>query len=96
MYDSYVLFICITCEVIKERIQILLDPWDRQELEKIAKEANLSMSGIIRDLVHDFVSRQKRLKLRRAAELMENEYRVNDDLTAFSALDGEDFIDETK
>jgi len=96
MYDSYVLFICITCEVIKERIQILLDPWDRQELEKIAKEANLSMSGIIRDLVRDYVSCQKRLKLRRAAELMENEYRVNDDLTAFSALDGEDFIDETK
>jgi hypothetical protein len=54
------------------------------------------MSGIIRDLVRDYVSHQKRLKLRRAAELMENEYRVNDDLTAFSALDSEDFIDETK
>jgi hypothetical protein len=79
-----------------ERIQGLLDPWDRQELEKLAKEANTSMSGIIRDLVRDYVSHQKRLKLRRAAELMENEYRVNDDLTAFSALDSEDFIDETK
>ena len=78
-----------------QRIQILLDPCDRQELEKLAKEANKSMSGIIRDLIRDYVSRQKRLKLRRAAELMENEYQVNDDLTAFSALDNEDFIDET-
>ena len=78
-----------------QRIQILLDPCDRQELEKLAKEANMSMSGIIRDLIRDHVSRQKRLKLRRAAELMENEYQVNDDLTAFSALDNEDSIDET-
>jgi len=30
-----------------ERIQILLDPWDRQELEKLAEEANMSMSGIM-------------------------------------------------
>ena len=78
-----------------QRIQVLLDPWDRQELEKLAKEANMSMSGIIRDLIRDHVSRQKRLKLRRAAGLMKNEYRVDDDLTAFSALDSEDFIDET-
>ncbi|MBW6474297.1 MAG: ribbon-helix-helix protein, CopG family [Anaerolineaceae bacterium] len=77
-----------------ERIQVLLDPWDRQELEKLAKEANMSMSGIIRDLIRDYVSRQKKIKLRKAAELMENEYRVNDELTAFSALDSEDFIDE--
>ncbi|MDO9085096.1 MAG: ribbon-helix-helix protein, CopG family [Anaerolineaceae bacterium] len=77
-----------------ERIQILLDPWDRQELEKLAKEANTSMSGIIRELIRDYVSHQKKFKLRRAAELMENEYRVDSNLTAFSALDGEDFIDE--
>lgn len=77
-----------------ERIQILLEPWDRQELEKLAQEANTSMSGIIRELIRDYVSRQKKLKLRRAAELMENEYRVDPDLTAFSALDSEDFIDE--
>jgi len=77
-----------------ERIQILLDPWDRQELEKLAEEANMSMSGIIRDLVREYISRQKRLKLRRAAEIMETEYRVDSDLTAFTSLDSEDFIDE--
>ena len=77
-----------------ERIQILLDPWDRLELEKLAKEANTSMSGIIRDLIRDYVCRQKIFKLRRAAELMENEYRVDSGLTAFSAFDGEDFIDK--
>ncbi len=78
-----------------ERIQILLDPWDRQELEKLAEEANMSMSGIIRDLIREYINRQKRLKLRRAAEIMETEYRVDTDLTAFTNLDSEDFIDET-
>jgi metal-responsive CopG/Arc/MetJ family transcriptional regulator len=77
-----------------ERIQLLLDPRDRQELEKLAKEAYTSMSGIIRELIRDYVSRQKKLKFRRAAELMENEYKVDSNLTAFSTLDGEDFIDE--
>jgi metal-responsive CopG/Arc/MetJ family transcriptional regulator len=76
-----------------ERVQLLLDPRDRQELEKLAKEANTSMSGIIRELIRDYVSRQKKLKLRRAAELMENEYRVDSHLTDFSALDSEDFTD---
>lgn len=43
-----------------ERIQVLLGPWDRQELEKLAKEANMSMSSVTRELIRDYISRQKK------------------------------------
>ena len=78
-----------------ERVQILLEPWDKQELEKLAEDAQTSMSGVIRDLIRKHVREQRKSKLRKAAELMENEYRTNSELTAFTSLDGEDFLDES-
>ena len=36
---------------------------------------------------------EKRAKLRQSVEMMVSEYKTNKDLTALTALDGEDFLD---
>lgn len=77
-----------------ERIQILIETWDRQELENIAKEQQMSMSGIIRELIRDYIHQQKKNKMRKAAELMENDYKTDPELTIFTDLDGEEFLNE--
>lgn len=76
-----------------ERIQILLDPIDRNALEQLAKEAHTSMSNIVRDLLRARVKQQRRANLRQAAEMMADAYRTDPELTAFTALDGEDVHD---
>ncbi len=76
-----------------ERIQILLEPIERQALEQLAGEANTSMSNIVRGLLRERVKEHRRAKLRQAAQIMADEYRSNPDLTVFSALDDEEFFD---
>ena len=43
-----------------ERIQILLEPVDRQTLEQLAKDTHTSMSNVIRDLLRERVRQQRR------------------------------------
>ena len=76
-----------------ERIQILLEPVERQALKQLADEANTSMSNIVRGLLRERLKERRRAKLRQAAQLMADEYRSDPDLTAFSVLDGEEFLD---
>jgi hypothetical protein len=64
-----------------ERIQILLEPQERQMLKELANEAGTSMSDIVRDLLRQRMQEQRRANMRRAAELMANEYRTNAELT---------------
>ena len=76
-----------------ERIQILLEPVDRNALERLAQEAQTSMSNIVRDLLRERIKQQRRANLRKAAEMMANAYRTDPELTALTALDGEDVLD---
>ena len=76
-----------------ERIQILLDPVDRLALEQLAQEASTSMSNIVRDLLRERIKQQRRANMHRAAEMMADAYRTDSELTAFTALDGEDVHD---
>jgi hypothetical protein len=68
-------------EADMERIQILLEPQERQMLKELANEAGTSMSDIVRDLLRQRMQEQRRANMRRAAELMANEYRTNAELT---------------
>ena len=79
-----------------ERIQILLEPVDRYALEQLAKNAHTSMSDVVRDLLRERVEQQRRVNLRKAAEIMANEYSTDADLTAFTALDGVDVHDASQ
>ncbi len=76
-----------------ERIQILLEPTERQALKQLADEANTSMSNIVRGLLRERLKERRRAKLRQAAQLIADEYRSDPDLSGFSVLDGEEFLD---
>jgi hypothetical protein len=74
------------------RTQVLLEKKQRVQLDKIAEDMGISFS----ELVRDFLNAQLRLRtyeeMRRAAEQLYDDYSNDEDLTAMSALDGEDFI----
>jgi DNA-binding transcriptional ArsR family regulator len=57
-------------ETMMERIQILLEPTDRNILKQLADEAHTSMSNIVRDLLRARLKEQSRARLRKAAEIM--------------------------
>ena len=74
-----------------ERVQVLLEPFQRQSLEQLAHDTNRSLSAIIRDLVQAYLEEQRKAEMRKAAETLLEDYRTDKELTAFAALDGEDF-----
>ena len=73
------------------RTQILLEKKQRIQLDNIAESMGVSFS----ELVRDFLNAQLRLRtykeMRRAAELLYSDYTNDEDLTAMTALDGEEF-----
>ena len=74
------------------RTQVLLEKKQRIQLDEIAENMGVSFS----ELVRDFLNAQLRLRtyeeMRRAAEQLYNDYTNDEDLTAMTALDGEEFI----
>ena len=74
------------------RTQILLEKKQRIQLDKIAGDMGIPFS----ELVRDFLNAQLRLhtfeEMRRAAEQLYNDYANDEELTAMTALDGEEFI----
>jgi antitoxin component of RelBE/YafQ-DinJ toxin-antitoxin module len=74
------------------RTQILLEKKQRNQLNKIAENMGIPFS----ELVRDFLNAQLRLRtyeeMRRAAEQLYSDYANDKDLTAMTALDGEEFI----
>ena len=75
-----------------QRFTISLPAQFSEELEKIRKELNLSQSEFFKLAVEKFSTDYQRQKLKQACELMQEEYRHNLELTAFTVLDGEEFI----
>ncbi len=61
-------------------------------LDQLKREMNRSKSEIINVAIADYLAQQEKLKLQRAVEQMAHEYETNEELTAFTALDGEDFL----
>jgi hypothetical protein len=74
------------------RTQLLLEKKQRIQLDKIAVEKGISFS----ELVREFLEAQLRVRtyeeMRRAAEQLYGDYANDEELTAMTALDGEDFI----
>lgn len=74
------------------RTQIMLEPNQHQQLTAIARAENRSLSDLVRQLVDAELRAHKRRTLQAAVEKMANAYASDKELTAFTALDGEDFI----
>jgi hypothetical protein len=74
------------------RTQVLLEKKQRIQLDEIANQNGVSLS----ELVRKFLNNQLRLhtyeEMRLAAEQLYNDYASDEELTAMTALDGEDFI----
>jgi hypothetical protein len=73
------------------RTQILLDPEQHRTLSEIARRENRSLSNLIREMLDIQIAEQKQQALRAAAAALLSDYQSDHELTAFHALDGEDF-----
>jgi len=74
-----------------ERDQILLDPEQTRILKKIAKPKKQNISELLRKMLDEQIKIYNRIQLAAAVKALLVDYSVDEELPAFSALDGEDF-----
>ncbi|HOM68137.1 MAG TPA: DUF6290 family protein [Brevefilum fermentans] len=74
-----------------ERVQILLDPEQKQILKKIAKQENRNFSELVRNMLDEQINKHLRTQLAAAAQALRDDYEADQELTAFTAVDGDDF-----
>lgn len=77
------------------RAQIILEKQQHEQLSQIAHEEGKSISEVARDLIRFALRERQRRQMELAAQILQEDYRTDPDLTAFTALDGEDW-DETR
>ena len=73
------------------RTQILLEPEQHRILTEIARQEKRSLSDILREMVDKQIAERKQLALAAAAQALFADYQTDQELTAFHALDGDDF-----
>lgn len=73
-----------------DRTQILLEPAQRRSLVHIARLEKRSLSDLIREMLAEQLAVRKCQELAAAAQNLLPDYQADKDLTAFTALDGED------
>jgi len=73
------------------RTQILLEPEQHKILTEIARQEKRSLSDILREMVDKQIAERKRMALATAAQTLLVDYQTDQELTAFHALDGDDF-----
>jgi predicted CopG family antitoxin len=73
------------------RTQILLDPEQHRSLQEIARRERRSFSDVVREMLTRQLAERKQQELASAAQALLADYQSDTDLTAFTALDGEDF-----
>lgn len=73
------------------RTQILLEQEQHKALAEIAQREKRSLSDIVREMLQKQLEERKQLDLAKAAKTLLVDYQGDPELTAFSALDAEDF-----
>ena len=73
------------------RTQILLEPEQHRSLQEIARREKRSLSDVAREMLNRQLAIRKQQELAAAAQALLADYQDDPDLTAFTALDGEDF-----
>lgn len=71
------------------RTQIILEETQRQTLVQIARQQRRSLSDLVRAWLDEQLRLHEQRQMGQAAELLRQDYLVDDELTAFTALDGE-------
>ena len=75
------------------RTNIYLEEQQHQEIEELARREDRKVSELIREILDEGIRARKRQQWARAAELMASDYANDKELTAFTDLDGEDFLE---
>lgn len=73
------------------RTQILLEPEQHKILTEIARQEKRSLSDVVREMVDSQIARRRQIALAAAAQTLLADYQADPELTAFQALDGDDF-----
>jgi hypothetical protein len=74
-----------------QRVQILLDAEQQQYLSQVSKKSGKSVSALLRELVAEKMSGAREVRLHRAARELRSLYAADEELTAFSTLDSDDW-----
>jgi AmiR/NasT family two-component response regulator len=75
-----------------KRIQILITEGQKKFLDNLANSEGISLSALIREIVHQYQKDLEEQQLLNAAKSLLSEYKDDEELRAFTALDGEDFL----
>ena len=73
------------------RTQILIELEQHKALAEIARREKRSLSDVIRGMLDTQLEERKKLDLALAAKALLADYQGDPELTAFTALDAEDF-----
>ncbi len=73
-----------------DRTQILLEPAQRRKLTQIASLEKRSLSDVVREMIDTQLAARKRQEMAAAAQALLSDYQADEELTTFTALDGED------
>lgn len=74
-----------------ERTQIMLESEQKKILKKIAEQEERSFSELVREMLEKQIADHQKSRLTAAAKALLNDYMTDEELLAFTALDGEDF-----
>lgn len=74
-----------------KRIQFLIPESQKEFLDAVAESEGLSFSALVREIFDEYQQRMAEKELEEAARSLYSEYETNEELTAFTAIDGDDF-----
>ncbi len=74
------------------RTQILLEKDQRKQLDEIAEKMGVSFSEIVRSFLNAQLVARTYQEMQLAAQNLADDYASDPELTAFTCLDGEDFV----
>ena len=74
-----------------ERTQIMLEEEQKRILNQIDEQEERSFSELVREMLNEQIEEHQKSELAAAAQSMLIDYTTDEELLAFTALDGEDF-----
>jgi Arc/MetJ-type ribon-helix-helix transcriptional regulator len=77
--------------MLLERVQVILERDQRRQIARIAEQEGKSVSEVIRELLRLALKERQKRQVELAAQILAEDYHTDPELTAFTALDGEDW-----
>ena len=74
-----------------KRIQFLIPENQKEFLDAIAQSEGVSFSALVRDIFAEYQRKRLEQELAEAAHSLYDEYKTNEELVAFTSIDGDDF-----